>query len=380
MVIAMDRLDYVLKQFPSSEKEHRKIIASKFGVNKLNDLEGSYLFGAKELGKKFSKIFTDNNVTISGFVDNDSRLWGTNYQDLPVISPTELQKINNPRVIITSRYLGEINNQLAKLGISNILPHYIFYYLFPKTFPNAIHSGAIKSILSSKEKIRKAYGLLSDKESKNLFLNLIEFRLKLEIKNLPRISRQEEYFPGKFWKLTEDEVFVDVGAYSGDTLKAFLKHKDNFKRYIAIEPDKKNYDDLSKSIPLGIKSKVETILAGAGNKNGVVNFSGFGRDDSLVTTEGAEEIKIIKLDTLYSDLNKKITTVKIDVEGYEPEVICGMKNILNFLKPKMAICVYHRPNHLWDLPFLLLKQNRSYNNFYLRHHENELYGTVLYSF
>lgn len=36
-------------------------------------------------------------------------------------------------------------------------------------------------------------------------------------------------------------------------------------------------------------------------------------------------------------------------------------------KPKLAICVYHKPHDLWEIPKLILKLNPSYK-FYLRQH------------
>lgn len=377
----MNRLDKVLKQFPNSVEEHRKNISNYFGIDSLNYLEKSYIFGAKELGRKILRTLQKEGISVAGFIDNNEKLWGTKINNLPVLSPKKLLKIENPHIIIANRYIAEINEQLSSLGIKNIIPHYVLTCLFPTKFPNVLHDGSIKAILSSKPEIKKIYNLLADDKSKELFADLIEFRLKLATEYLPKICQSEEYFPGNFWRLSNEEVFVDVGAYNGDTLKSFLKNTKRFKKYIALEPDKKNYDDLIKSIPENVEKRVITICAGAGSRNTSEKFSGFGREDSLIDKNGTEQIKIVKLDDLLTDQLDVATTVKIDVEGYEPEVIKGMKEILIQSKPKIALCVYHRPNHLWTLPIMLIKQNKSYEkNLYLRHHENELYGTVLYAF
>lgn len=377
----MNKLDEILKQLPGSAKEHQLKIAKDFAVRDLKDLEGAFIFGARELGKKIFKTLHKEGISVAGFIDNNEKLWGTKINGLSVFSPKKVLETEKPKVIIANRYIAEIHKQLISLGVKDIIPHYVLTCLFPAKFPNVIHEGGIKLILSSKNEIRKIFSFLADDISRELFINIIKFRLKLSTQFLPQISKTEEYFPGGFWKLSNNEVFVDVGAYNGDTLKSFLENTKGFKKYIALEPDKKNYNDFVKSIPKNIKPKVIALCAGAGNKNEKVNFSGFGREDSLIDKDGTEQIKIIKLDDVLLKEENKPTVVKIDVEGYEPEVMQGMKETLLHMKPKMALCVYHRPDHLWSLPIMLIESNPSYKkNLYLRHHENELYGTVLYAF
>lgn len=377
----MKTIDSILEQFPQSVEEHQKLISEKFQISQLNDLKGSYLFGAKELGKKISRTLRKENIIVAGFIDNNQETWGTKVDGVIVYPPDELKKQKNPKVIIANRYISEINDQLVGLGVKNIVPHYVLTCLFSEKFPNVIHGDAVRSIISSKSEILRIYNCLADDESRELFSSLIEFRSELTIELLPKISKSEEYFPGSFWNLSDQESFVDIGAFNGDTLKLFLTKVKDFNRYVALEPDQKNYDDFVKSIPENVKSKVTAVCAGAGNKNEVVKFSGFGREDSLIDENGTEQIRLVRLDDLLSSEKVKPTTVKVDVEGYEPMVLEGMQQTLLNDFPKLALCVYHRPDHLWTLPSALLKINPKYKpNLYLRHHETELFGTVLYAF
>ena len=95
----------------------------------------------------------------------------------------------------------------------------------------------------------------------------------------------------------------------------------------------------------------------------------------MISENGEDNIEVISLDELCR--NESVTTIKIDVEGYEPQVLKGAKNIIKH-RPKLAVSVYHTPCHLWDLPGQVIDINPDYE-LYLRHHEPDVHGTVLYA-
>ena len=55
-----------------------------------------------------------------------------------------------------------------------------------------------------------------------------------------------------------------------------------------------------------------------------------------------ERVKVVKLDSIKEFKKKKIDLVKIDVEGYEIEVLLGMEKILD--NTKMIMIEIHRSN------------------------------------
>ena len=88
------------------------------------------------------------------------------------------------------------------------------------------------------------------------------------------------------------------------------------------------------------------------------------------------KIKLITLDDyLY---NRKPTFIKFDIEGSETEAILGMKKIMRDFKPKLAICVYHKPSDLWKIPLLIKKINPRYKIF-IRHYTQTQHDTVCYA-
>ena len=92
---------------------------------------------------------------------------------------------------------------------------------------------------------------------------------------------------------------------------------------------------------------------------------------------GTDSIEVTALDVcLYY---KGVTFIKMDIEGAEYEALKGAERIIREQKPKLAICVYHKPEDIWELPELILEFNESYK-FYLRHYSYQDNETVLYAF
>lgn len=61
-------------------------------------------------------------------------------------------------------------------------------------------------------------------------------------------------------------------------------------------------------------------------------------------------IETVALDEL---IDERVTFLKMDIEGAEAEAIKGAKNIIQKDKPKLAICIYHKPNDLWEIPLMI---------------------------
>jgi hypothetical protein len=70
--------------------------------------------------------------------------------------------------------------------------------------------------------------------------------------------------------------------------------------------------------------------------------------------------------------------VKLDIEGAEADALQGMANTIRSARPALAVCVYHRPADLWELPYLvdgLMPECR----LYLRAHAWNGFELVLYA-
>ena len=68
----------------------------------------------------------------------------------------------------------------------------------------------------------------------------------------------------------------------------------------------------------------------------------------------------------------------MDIEGFEIKALTGASNLITKNKPKLAICIYHKFEDLWEIPFYIKRLNAEYK-IYIRHHSFNLYETVCYA-
>ena len=201
--------------------------------------------------------------------------------------------------------------------------------------------------------------MVAERSARSKRENLIKFKLSGDINYLFACQEDESEPYGDFLKLGEDETYLDLGAYRGDTVLSFLKRAKGYKEIIAVEPDEKSYKKLCNAV-IDIKN-VRTLNAFAGEKPGVTSFNMNGsRGGGRAGTK--KEISVISVDSL----GVKPTFIKMDIEGAEAAAIRGARRTIAENRPKMQIAAYHRAGDLADIPKEVLSCREDYR-IYLRH-------------
>ena len=177
--------------------------------------------------------------------------------------------------------------------------------------------------------------------------------------------------------LPEDEsVFVDAGGYDGDTLHHFLTWtRGKYKKVYVFEPVFDMYQIITKRILEEQLMGIELYNSALWDKNENI-FLVKAEAGSHVAEEGEEIVKGISLDEIIKD--EKISYIKMDIEGSELKALKGAKNIIKNDRPKLAICIYHKPEDILEIPLYILDLVPTYK-FYIRHYSSCMWETVLYA-
>ncbi|WP_421934312.1 FkbM family methyltransferase [Phenylobacterium sp.] len=70
--------------------------------------------------------------------------------------------------------------------------------------------------------------------------------------------------------------------------------------------------------------------------------------------------------------------LKMDVEGGERYILEGALKTIRKYRPKLAVAIYHEPEHFWDYPQFLIDNLEDYR-FYLRQYGYSRFETLLYA-
>ena len=222
------------------------------------------------------------------------------------------------------------------------------------------------------------YNLLSDEKSKEVYKAVLKFKLTEDYTYLLEVKDdiKKQYFD-EVVKFSDEEVFVDCGGYTGDTIEAFLKAVDNkFKHIYSFEPDERNFKILTKYVEgLEQKDKIKAIKAGVYYKSSVFYLQG--EEMAIACTNEATDRKV-EVCAIDDVVKFAPTYIKMDIETFETYALLGaMESIIKY-KPKLAISIYHKFDDLWNIP-LLLKQWVSEYDLYIRHYECYQAETVVYA-
>ncbi len=213
------------------------------------------------------------------------------------------------------------------------------------------------------DRLERVYHLLADEQSKKAFRDVVAFKITGDISLLKGCETPAHEAYECILKTSCDEIYVDLGAYTGDTVRELLSHTEGrYSRIYAVEPNKRNFRKLSEYAE-GMEN-VTLIHAAAWSENKTLYFSKSGGRMPHPTQEGIETAAV----SVDNVLNGGICTyIKMDVEGSEAEAIEGARETITRHLPKLNIALYHRVGDIFSLPLLIESLAPGYK-LYLRHH------------
>lgn len=233
-------------------------------------------------------------------------------------------------------------------------------------------------LVRNNETLSRIFDELADERSRSVLKELAYARVNHTVGKLIEFADSNQYFNElTFEKNSSNEVYVDCGAFNGDTIvkyKAFTNGK--YKKIYAFEPDKGNLETLKNNT--ASFANIEIINKGIWDKDKTLSFNSSG-SGSCISESGDNVIEVTTIDSIVKD--DKVTFIKMDVEGSELEALHGAKETIRKNSPKLAICCYHKENDIIDLYTYIKSFDREgvIYNFYLRHHSNGASETVLYA-
>lgn len=283
--------------------------------------ERFYIFGCGLYARHFFELMPD--LKPKGFIDSNAGSTVGKFLGFPVYNVESFcRQYEGEKVLISSKpNYFEMLNELEKTGVDK--------------------GGIING------------GVLWD---------IIEGRQYFDLPELPHVT---------------DEAFVDAGPLDGLSCVAFHDWcGDNNAMCYCFEPDEGNRKKTAANLKAYGSDNYELFEAGLWDSRETLLFDARGMGESRVIedgkngkltkeTDGIIEIPVVKMDEVLS--GKRVTFIKMDIEGSELRALKGAEDIIRKQKPKLAICVYHKPEDIWEIPGFIQSLRNDYK-FYFRHY------------
>lgn len=186
----------------------------------------------------------------------------------------------------------------------------------------------------------------------------------------------EQYRYGDEVKVTPGEIFIDCGGCFGET--ALWAYQQGASEVYSFEPSPYSFATLQKNITNNSRDLRKCFNLAVGAANTKIPFVAIpGKGSSHVDAQGDIQVDCVVLDEWLVEHNIKPTFLKFDIEGSEYDALQGCRKTITELKPKLAVCLYHRFQDMFELPLLLHEMVPEYK-FYCRKN-SPVYEFILYA-
>ncbi|KMT22636.1 FkbM family methyltransferase [Clostridium cylindrosporum] len=346
-----------------------------------------YVYGAGNAGEMTYTLLKKANIDIEGFIDKRSEKL-IKYMNKPVCKIEEMNNkiIEKENILIIIAFicsydeLKTLKDDLGKYGYKKIFYYHDIYNLvITKEFMSLDlkDDKNIKSFNNEKEDVTKVASFFYDDESRKVYFNFLNAITNCNPDLFSKPTEEEQYFVRDIPFAKGYSRFIDCGAFDGDTAMSLKANKGIIEKIALFEPDNNNFHKLRINLNKSRVAKEEILFpCGVWKTTEILQFESGNQTTSSISDNGGSFIQCIALDEVLRDF--KPTFIKMDIEGAEYEALLGAENMIKQYTPDLAISVYHRVEHMWNIPLLIRQFNSNYK-FYLRSHAIHGMETILYA-
>jgi FkbM family methyltransferase len=364
---------------------HARRIHSQYPDLSKEDIvrDGIIVFGAGNHGKLITSNLLSQKIIPECIVDNNKNAHGSYINGIKVLPLDSVSDNKNVFVLLASEHIQSMVADCAKYGIDKwIIPASL------RKFCSIVGDfGIYENVDEYSEKILLTHTLLNDAISKELLKKFVIFHHTFEL-NLFAAHDPGTYFPADLHSSIDYSRFIDAGAFTGDTLVAWINYYKSEERhsyfYHAFEPGREQFAELQtfvEGLPDPMRGNIFLHQAALGEVAGSMRMCGTGMSANLVPVQdcaNAENsvVDVLRIDDLFHKESPSI--IKADVEGFELELLKGAEEVIRRCRPSIAISVYHHFADIWKIPLWIHDLHCGYR-LYLRHHSPTYDDTVCYA-
>jgi FkbM family methyltransferase len=346
--------------------------------------EQLFIYGTGSFASDIFNVLSRHNIQVHGFLDHAPRfpvLHGLSVKACESVPPDFR---NNIAVIIgihnRAAHIAEIISRLDALGYAQIITPFDLYDHFADDLGQRYWLAKRTYYADFGPQIQAASRLLKDKDSRDLFDAILRFRTSGDYRLLPAPDLHHQYFPVDLPAWKTPIRLIDCGAFDGDTLRTLSFLGIPIEALAAYEPDQDNFRKLTQTVRQNQITNAVLWPCGVYSTTIQLHFIAGRGEAASLSSNGNVVIQCVSLDD--SAPSFAPTLIKMDIEGAELEALSGAERIIAAYQPGLAVCVYHTPGHLWEIPLTIQQYAQKYGiryNYYLRTYGYNTFETVIYA-
>lgn len=366
----------------------------------LRRYSGVVLYGAGSSGIALLLALRRADIQPLCFADGAPEKWGTQCMGLEVVPPQTLTERFGANILVLvcintdgqayCRSFDEalragghsgVHQRLREWGCTNVVDYVALRRCFAlfrgDNTGNLPSCPDVDSLVEHQERIERVFERLADGLSKEIYANILTFRLFGEGPEIPTLSQEEKYFPKELFTPAAEEHFVDCGAFDGQTLRDLLALTGGrVGAYYALEPDTVNFKRLEQfaaQLPEALRAKSTLFPCAAWSGEGKLPLYALHGPGSFAAPYGGTQAEAISIDKLLD--GRRATAVKMNIEGSELAALKGAEKTLRRWRPKLMIAGYHKTWDFWAVPEVMLEAGYEvYLRSYMHHLSFVFYG------
>lgn len=315
------------------------------------------LYGMGNGADKILNVCADKNIPVAGVFASDGFCRKHTFRGYPVTSYAQAKELIGEMIVLAA--FGTVRPEVIR-NIERIAGEQELYAPDVPLMGEELFD--LQYFFENRDKLEQAFSFLEDGQSKKTFLCHVNFKISGKIQYLKDCGTPaEEAF--RILALSDREVYIDAGAYTGDTVLEFVQRVTGYERIIAVEPDMKNFKKLAANTA-GLK-QLECLRLGLHSQKGEIPFAFRAGRNSSFDAEGNKTVAVDSIDNILN--GNPATFIKLDVEGQEMEALLGAEKTMAKYKPKILAAAYHRSPDLFEIPLFVKKARPDYR-VYMRHY------------
>ncbi len=218
-------------------------------------------------------------------------------------------------------------------------------------------------------------------------LTSVGYPIKLYAKGIATQFLMQQYACERYGvNVTPGDVVIDGGACFGDTALYFAHRTGPTGKVYSFEFVDSNMEILRRNLDLNpdFGSQIKVVKHPLWSRSGLpmlVNDRGPASKVRLLEEGPTEDAtaRTLTIDDFVAQQGlDRVDFIKMDIEGAETEALKGAEQTIVRCRPKMAICLYHRPEDFVTIPRFLDRVYPDYR-FSLGHFTIHAEETVLYA-